>query len=68
VNTNFALHLPLLDRLFGTQFFPDGRWPERLGVVGEPIPNTWWAQMTYPFRSPAVTPARADPHTDRPPA
>jgi sterol desaturase/sphingolipid hydroxylase (fatty acid hydroxylase superfamily) len=50
VNTNFALHLPVLDRLFGTQYLPDDRWPEHLGVVGDPIPDTWWGQMTYPFR------------------
>ena len=60
VNTNFALHLPVLDRLFGTQFFPDGRWPERLGVVGPPIPDTWWGQMTYPFRRLAVPAPRVD--------
>ena len=30
VDRNFAVHLPLLDRLFGTWYFPDGRWRRQL--------------------------------------
>jgi sterol desaturase/sphingolipid hydroxylase (fatty acid hydroxylase superfamily) len=29
---NFAFHLPIIDRLFGTQYFPQRAWPQRYGV------------------------------------
>jgi sterol desaturase/sphingolipid hydroxylase (fatty acid hydroxylase superfamily) len=48
VDVNFAIHLPLLDKLFGTFHFPDGRWPENYGVP-EDVPKGYWAQMKYPF-------------------
>ena len=28
---NFAFHLPVIDRLFGTQYLPDGGWPRSYG-------------------------------------
>lgn len=48
VDVNFAIHLPLLDKLFGTFHLPEGRWPEGYGVP-EKVPNGYWAQMKYPF-------------------
>jgi sterol desaturase/sphingolipid hydroxylase (fatty acid hydroxylase superfamily) len=51
LNKNFALHLPFLDRLFGTQYLPDGAWPTRMGTDGDPVPQTWSSQLVYPFRS-----------------
>lgn len=48
VDVNFAIHLPLLDKLFGTFHMPPGRWPEGYGVP-EQVPNGYWAQMKYPF-------------------
>ncbi|MGE3693131.1 MAG: sterol desaturase family protein [Novosphingobium sp.] len=48
VDVNFAIHLPLLDKLFGTFHLPPGRWPEGYGVP-EQVPNGYWAQMKYPF-------------------
>lgn len=48
VDVNFAIHLPLLDKLFGTFHLPKGRWPEGYGVP-ENVPNGYWAQMKYPF-------------------
>jgi sterol desaturase/sphingolipid hydroxylase (fatty acid hydroxylase superfamily) len=48
IDVNFAIHLPLLDKLFGTFHLPPGRWPEGYGVP-EDVPHGYWAQMTYPF-------------------
>jgi len=49
VDVNFAIHFPLLDRLFGTYHFPPGRWPEGYGVP-EAVPSGYAAQFLYPFR------------------
>jgi Sterol desaturase len=48
VDKNFAIHFPILDRLFGTYFLPKGRWPKGYGVP-EAVPNGYLAQMRYPF-------------------
>lgn len=49
VDKNFAVLLPLLDRLFGTAHLP-GRWPSRYGTIGDEVPEGWAAQLAYPFR------------------
>jgi sterol desaturase/sphingolipid hydroxylase (fatty acid hydroxylase superfamily) len=50
VDTNFAVHLPVLDRLFGTAYLPD-RWPSAYGLVdGRPVPTGYLRQMIWPFR------------------
>ncbi|WP_114953539.1 sterol desaturase family protein [Sphingosinicella terrae] len=49
VDKNFAIHFPLLDRLFGTYHLPPGRWPEAYGVP-EAVPSGYLAQFLYPFR------------------
>jgi lathosterol oxidase len=46
---NFAVHLPLFDRLFGTLYLPE-RWPAAYGIEGEPVPETWPRQLVWPFR------------------
>ena len=33
VDVNFAIHLPFLDRLFGTHYLPKTAWPERYGLI-----------------------------------
>jgi sterol desaturase/sphingolipid hydroxylase (fatty acid hydroxylase superfamily) len=48
VDVNFAIHLPLLDKLFGTFHLPEGRWPKDYGVP-EDVPHGYWAQAKYPF-------------------
>jgi sterol desaturase/sphingolipid hydroxylase (fatty acid hydroxylase superfamily) len=48
LDVNFAIHLPLLDKMFGTFHLPPGRWPEDYGVPEE-VPHGYWAQMKYPF-------------------
>ncbi len=52
IDKNFAAHLPLLDVLFGTYVDSPGRWPERYGVVGKPLPEGFLAQHLYPFVAP----------------
>lgn len=49
VDRNFAVHFPWIDRLFGTAITPD-RWPERYGIEGDPVPETWPEQLAWPFR------------------
>jgi lathosterol oxidase len=46
---NFAVHLPVIDWLFGTLYLPAGRWPERYGIDGDPVPRGWLRQLLYPF-------------------
>jgi lathosterol oxidase len=50
-DVNFALHFPVLDRLFGTYHMPDNEWPARYGVDGYPELGHYFAHLLYPFRS-----------------
>ena len=50
VDVNFAVHLPVLDRLFGTHYLPGDRWPDEYGIEGHPVPDGWWRQLVHPFR------------------
>jgi len=34
IDKNFAVHLPWIDRLFGTAYEPAGPWPERYNIEG----------------------------------
>jgi len=57
IDKNFAVHLPMLDRLFGTYYLPE-RWPRAYGVAGDPVPETYAGQMVWPFsrsRAPFAT-------------
>lgn len=50
IDTNYAAHLPLLDRIFGTHHMPkDGSWPEAYGVIGKRLPKGILRQFLYPF-------------------
>ncbi|MGH7365057.1 MAG: sterol desaturase family protein [Candidatus Rokuibacteriota bacterium] len=51
VDVNFAVHLPVIDRLFGTQYLPRDRWPAEYGLAGAPVPTGYGAQLVYPFRA-----------------
>lgn len=51
VNRNYAVHLPWLDRLFGTAYVPP-EWPRRYGLPGEATPEGLLAQLAWPFRNP----------------
>jgi sterol desaturase/sphingolipid hydroxylase (fatty acid hydroxylase superfamily) len=48
VDKNFAIHFPIIDRIFGTHYLPDGAWPSGYGVP-EQVPRGYIAQFSYPF-------------------
>ena len=47
---NFAVHLPWLDRLFGTRYLPGREWPSRYGIAGDPVPEGYLDQLVYSVR------------------
>jgi lathosterol oxidase len=49
IDKNFAVHLPLLDVLFGTCYLPSGRWPTQYGVRNNDVPESYLGQLIYPF-------------------
>jgi sterol desaturase/sphingolipid hydroxylase (fatty acid hydroxylase superfamily) len=49
IDTNYAVHLPMIDRLFGTYHMPDEHWPVKYGTT-KPLPTSFVRQMIYPFR------------------
>ena len=55
ININYAVHFPILDRLFGTCHFPDEQWPVGYGIKDHPVPLGYWRQFLYPFRSKKAT-------------
>jgi sterol desaturase/sphingolipid hydroxylase (fatty acid hydroxylase superfamily) len=64
VDRNFAVHLPVLDWLFGTHYLPPARWPSAYGLAGgAPVPDGYGRQFVHPFvpassvREPVVPPA-----------
>jgi sterol desaturase/sphingolipid hydroxylase (fatty acid hydroxylase superfamily) len=50
LDKNFAVHLPWIDRLFGTDHFPPREWPARYGLAGRPLPHSYFLQFIQPFR------------------
>jgi len=49
VDKNFAVHLPVLDWMFGTIYMP-GRWPKAYGIAGGPKPPKGFVrQFLAPF-------------------
>ena len=63
VDKNFAIHFPFLDRLFGTYYLPDGKWPSGYGVP-ERVPNGYLAQFRYPFVRGKTPSEQAEPLAD----
>jgi lathosterol oxidase len=49
-DVNFAIHLPFIDRLFGTFYLPKDAWPERYGLIGSSVPSGFFAQFLAPFK------------------
>ena len=49
VDKNFAVHLPVIDWVFGTYYLPGDRWPVRYGLEGDPVPEGYARQLIYPF-------------------
>ena len=48
-NSNYAGEFPFLDALFGTLYFPAGRWPAQYGV-DDTEPAGYLRQLAWPFR------------------
>jgi len=55
VDKNFAVHLPVIDLVFGTFHLPGDRWPARYGLEDDPVPESYVRQLVYPFR-PSASP------------
>ncbi|MBC7788426.1 MAG: sterol desaturase family protein [Anaerolineae bacterium] len=51
LDKNFAVHLPWIDKLFGTYHCPEGKWPAEYGIAGNPVPDGYLAQLAYPVTS-----------------
>lgn len=51
-DANYAVHLPVIDMMFGTYKCPKGQWPLEYGVVSGEPPPTFWKQLAHPFRRP----------------
>jgi sterol desaturase/sphingolipid hydroxylase (fatty acid hydroxylase superfamily) len=50
LDKNFAVHLPFLDRLFGTYYLPKGVWPSSYGVTGTTTSSKGYVgQLAEPF-------------------
>jgi sterol desaturase/sphingolipid hydroxylase (fatty acid hydroxylase superfamily) len=49
IDTNYAAHVPLWDKLFGTYHMPHPHWPAEYGTTKR-LPRTLVAQFIYPFR------------------
>ena len=50
VDVNFAIHFPILDRLFGTHHLPKDAWPQRYGLLDDTVPAGFFAQLFAPFK------------------
>ena len=46
---NFAVHLPMIDRWFGTHHLPQGQWPQGYGVAGVSAPEGYLRQLAWPL-------------------
>jgi len=49
IDKNFAIHLPWIDRMFGTHYLPQSEWPSKYGLNGEQIPRGFIRQTFLPF-------------------
>jgi sterol desaturase/sphingolipid hydroxylase (fatty acid hydroxylase superfamily) len=52
IDRNYAAHLPIFDKIFGTFYLPGDEWPNRYGIRGEVMPRRVLQQQLYPFRRP----------------
>lgn len=51
IDKNSAAHLSFIDTIFGTRVQSKEEWPQEYGIVGRQLPASYWAHMTYPFKS-----------------
>ncbi len=59
-NRNFAVHLPIIDKLFGTYHLPGDEWPPAYGIEGSPVPEGYVRQLIYPIAGRRGPKARGD--------
>lgn len=50
LDKNFAVHLPWIDRIFGTLHLPGEEWPGSYGISGDPVPEDYVKQLGWPFK------------------
>ncbi|TAJ20726.1 MAG: fatty acid hydroxylase family protein [Dehalococcoidia bacterium] len=63
LDKNFAGLFPAYDLIFGTAYLPKGQQPRKFGISGEPVPDSFWGQLIYPFR-PAARATLAPPPSE----
>jgi len=49
IDKNFAIHFPWIDKIFGTHYLPENKWPDNYGLHNEKIPGGFWGQTFYPL-------------------
>ena len=49
-NKNYAVHFPIIDKIFGTQYLPKKEWPSAYGIEEKNYPNSYLGQLLYPFK------------------
>tara|TARA_R110001592_G_scaffold3525_1_gene19707 strand:- start:5699 stop:6859 length:1161 start_codon:yes stop_codon:yes gene_type:complete len=49
IDTNYAVHLPVFDMIFGTYHMPSKHWPAHYGTTIR-LPRTYIKQFLYPFK------------------
>ena len=49
IDKNFAIHFPWIDKIFGTHYLPEDKWPDNYGLHKEKIPAGFWGQTFYPL-------------------
>ncbi len=55
IDKNFAIHLPVIDRVFGTLYLPPQGWPTAYGIAGSAVPERYPGQLAFPFTGRPVT-------------
>ena len=58
---NFAPTFPVFDLIFGTFYMPEGELPDRYGVDDVSFPESFGAQLLYPFRTQKEPEGAANP-------
>jgi lathosterol oxidase len=48
-NKNFAIHFPVIDKVFGTYYLPGTEWPESTGLGKMQMPKGYIRQFLHPF-------------------
>ncbi len=49
IDRNYAANFAFIDYLFGTAVQSTREWPQQYGVLGDYVPDGFWAQLKFPF-------------------